>query len=90
MYVQQESLSQCGSFVVEIPSTSAKKEVYRSHVQTSSYVSRKRGNPTVHLNLKQFKVMILQFSKEECFFIVFSEVLKKSYCFLLIWVFMQV
>ena len=25
-----------------------KKEVYRSHVQTSSYVSRKRGNSTAH------------------------------------------
>ena len=49
MYVQQESLSQCESFAVEIPSTSTKKEVYRSHVQTFSYALRKRGNPTPHL-----------------------------------------
>ena len=45
MYVRQENLSQCGGFAVEIPSTSTKKEVYRSHVQTFSYVSRKIGNP---------------------------------------------
>ena len=48
MYVQQESLSQCESFAVEIPSTSTKKEVYRSHVQTFSNVSRKRGNTAAH------------------------------------------
>ena len=48
MYVQQESLSQYGSLAVEIPSTSTKKEVCRSHVKTFSYVSRKRGNPTAH------------------------------------------
>ena len=39
MYVQQESLSQCGSSAVEIPSTSTEKELYRSNVQTFSYVS---------------------------------------------------
>ena len=42
------------------------------------------------LCLKQYKVMMPQFSKEECFFIVFSRVLRKTYCFLLIRAFMQV
>ena len=62
MYVQQEILSQCGNFAVEIPSTSTKKEVV-------------------------YKVMMPHFSEEEYFFIVFSGVLKKTYCFLLIRVF---
>ena len=47
MYVQQESLSKCGSFAVEIRKK-YKKEVYTSRVQTLSYVPRKRENPTAH------------------------------------------
>ena len=36
------------------------------------------------LSLKQYKVMMPQFSEEECFFIIFSRVLKEASCFLLI------
>ena len=32
-----------------MPSTSTKDEVWESHLHTFSYVSRKRGNPTVHI-----------------------------------------
>ena len=45
MYVQQERLSQCGSSAVEIPSTSTEKELYRSNVQTFSYVSNSTAHP---------------------------------------------
>ena len=41
------------------------------------------------LSLKQCKVIMAQFSEEECFLIVFAGVRKNTYCFLLIRVFMQ-
>ena len=52
MYIEQECISQCGSFAVEIQLRSTKREVYRIHVQTFSRVSRKRENPAAHPEFK--------------------------------------
>ena len=47
MYIQQESLSQCGGFSVKIPSTNKNKKC-KSRVKMFFYVSRKSENPTTH------------------------------------------
>ena len=56
-----------------------------------SFICQEKEEILKHiLSLKQYKVMMPQLSGEECLFAVFSGVLKKSYYFRLIWVFMQV
>ena len=85
-----QSLSQCGSFGVEIPSTSTKKKYTGVMYRLPPMYQEKEEILQHILSLKQYKVMMPQFTEEECFFIIFSGVLKKSYCFPLIRVFMQV
>ena len=80
---QQESLSQRGSFAVEIPSTSTKKK-HTGVMSRLSHLCQEKDEILQHiLSFKQCKVMMPQFSEEEYFIIVFSGVLKKIYCFLL-------